>query len=81
VLLADYHPSTDRPRAKAQRAAWQAHLQHAYSPRQARQLLDSWDKDDVRLPLDVERRLIAEAGLETEVLWRKGAFTVLLAEH
>jgi ubiquinone/menaquinone biosynthesis C-methylase UbiE len=81
VIVADYHPSTDRPRARAQKAAWKAHLRRAYSARRAQQLLDAWALEDVHVPLEAERRLMADAGLDTEVLWRKNAFAVLLAER
>jgi ubiquinone/menaquinone biosynthesis C-methylase UbiE len=81
VIVADYHPSTNRPRAREQRAAWKAHLRRAYSAKRAQQLLDAWALEDVHVPLEVERRLMADAGLQTDVLWRKNAFTVLLAER
>jgi tRNA (cmo5U34)-methyltransferase len=81
VIIVDCHPSADRGLADAQRRAWTAHLERTYSTREARRLLDAWAGEDRYVPLDVERTLMADAGLRTEVLWRKGAFAVLLGKR
>jgi tRNA (cmo5U34)-methyltransferase len=81
MLIADYQPSTDGSRAREQRAAWRVHLRRTYSARRAQQLEEAWAKDDVHLPLEVERRLMAEVGLETDVVWRKDGYAVVLAER
>jgi ubiquinone/menaquinone biosynthesis C-methylase UbiE len=79
LVLVDCQPSSRRQIASAQHAAWLAHLRRTYSPRRARLLLEAWGDEDVYVPLDDERALMADARLRSEVLWRRGAFAVLVA--
>ena len=80
LISVDCQPSR-RPRVAAwQRDAWLAHLQRAYSLGEARRLLTAWAREDVYVPLEVEMGLLGAAGFQVDLLWRKGAFAVLLAE-
>jgi ubiquinone/menaquinone biosynthesis C-methylase UbiE len=81
LIVVDCHPSDDPRTARAQFEAWTTHLERAYSPRRARSLLDAWAGEDVYVPLEAERRLMGDAGLRSETLWRKGAFAVLRARR
>jgi len=78
-VTADCHPDTDRAAAAEQRRAWLAHLERAYSPREAAALLDSWGDEDVYQPLDVELGLLVRAGFTAEVVWRWEGFAVINA--
>jgi hypothetical protein len=42
-------------------------------------LLRTWSGEDTYVPLDVETAMLRDAGFRVDVLWRKGAFAVLLA--
>lgn len=75
----DCNPASDRALARDQRDAWSAHLRRAYGRREAENLLAAWGKEDVYVPLDDERALLGRAGLRSEVVWRKGAFAVIVA--
>jgi hypothetical protein len=78
LISVDAQPARDPSIRRAQRAAWLAHLQRAYRPRQAAALLAAWAIEDVYVPLEAEIDLMTQAGFAVEVLWRKGAFAVLL---
>jgi len=80
LISVDCQPSHRPSVAAWQRHAWLAHLQRAYSVREADRLLRSWAREDVYVPLEVEMGLLKNAGFEVDVLWRKGAFAVLQAE-
>jgi trans-aconitate methyltransferase len=77
-ITVDCHPALQPALARAQRAAWEAHLRRSYSPTRARHLLASWAGEDVYVALEIEVGLMRKAGFAVEVLWRKGAFAVLL---
>jgi len=61
-----------------QREAWSEHLCATYSRREAAALLRAWSKEDFYMPLETEIELMHAAGFAVEVLWRKGAFAVLM---
>jgi ubiquinone/menaquinone biosynthesis C-methylase UbiE len=79
-VTVDCQPSRRPAIAAAQRNAWRAHLQSAYSRREAAALLRAWRREDTYVPLEVETALLRGAGFAVDVLWRKGAFAVLLAD-
>jgi ubiquinone/menaquinone biosynthesis C-methylase UbiE len=79
AISVDCQPSLDRGVAAGQMAAWRAHLEQWYSPRESRKLLRTWAGEDTYVPLDPETGLLEAAGFRVDVLWRKGAFAVLLA--
>src|ERR1051326_7950898 len=78
-VTVDCHPSPDPALAATQRRGWLAHLQRSYGAAKARGFLDAWAREDVYVPIDVELRLMREAGFRPDILWRKGAFAVVRA--
>jgi trans-aconitate methyltransferase len=74
----DCHPASDRQIARRQRGQWEAHLRRFYTRREADRLLSNWADEDTYVPLDVEVGLMRRAALRVEVVWRKGAFAVLV---
>jgi hypothetical protein len=58
---------------------WKQHLMQSYSEEQADAFLCEWSKEDVYQPLTAEQEMLRSAGFVPEVLWRKGAFAVVLA--
>ena len=74
----DCYPATAPRVARTQRDAWKAHLRRAYPPARATALLDAWSHEDVYVPLESEVLLLERSGFRVEVLWRKGAFAVLM---
>ena len=77
----DCHPSSNPAQARRQLRAWKSHLLRSYAPAQAAALLESWSHEDVYVPLESEVRLIERANFAVEVLWRKGAFAVLMGKR
>jgi tRNA (cmo5U34)-methyltransferase len=77
-ISVDAQPARDPAARRADRAAWLAHLQRAYTPKQAAALLAAWAHEDVYVPLEAEIDLMTRAGFAVDVLWRKGTFAVLL---
>lgn len=78
VISVDCHPAANRALAQQQRQAWKSHLLSTYTPREATALLAAWAREDTYVPLESELELWRKSGLRTELLWRKGAFAVLL---
>ena len=79
LVVVDCQPSRDSRVAGRQRDAWTAHLQRAYSARQARGFLRAWAAEDVYVPLEAEMDLMAGSGLDLAVVWRRDAFAVLVS--
>jgi trans-aconitate methyltransferase len=79
LVSADCHPAEDRRIAAAQMQAWRAHVSRSYSAARTTALLQSWRREDVYVPLDVEQHLLRQAGFHVEVTWRRDAFAVLVA--
>jgi ubiquinone/menaquinone biosynthesis C-methylase UbiE len=78
-VAVDCYPAADRTLARAQHAAWGAHLERSYSAKRAASLLAAWAKEDVYVPLDAELAMLERNGFDAEIAWRKGAFAVLAA--
>jgi len=78
-ISVDCQPAANRGLAREQHQQWKSHLLSSYTAKQAVALLASWAKEDTYVPLEAELDLLRRAGLKPEVLWRKGAFAVLLA--
>ena len=78
-ITVDCQPSRNAVVAASQMAAWRRHLQRRYDARESRQLLRTWADEDTYVPLDDETVMLRDAGFRVDVLWRKGAFAVLLA--
>ena len=79
-ISVDCHPAADRDIAQEQHDAWKAHLEKWYDKKQAASLLKAWSHEDVYVPLDAEIELMEKAGFAVEILWRKGAFAVLVGK-
>lgn len=78
-ISVDCQPAANRGLASEQHQQWKSHLLSSYSAKQAAALLASWAREDTYVPLEAELDLLRRSGLKPEVLWRKGAFAVLLA--
>jgi ubiquinone/menaquinone biosynthesis C-methylase UbiE len=79
LINVDCQPSRDAAIAAAQMTAWRAHLERRYSAPESRKLLRVWAGEDTYVPLDAEAAMLKREGFRVDVLWRKGAFAVLLA--
>jgi ubiquinone/menaquinone biosynthesis C-methylase UbiE len=79
LISVDCQPSPAPEIEAAQMTAWLAHLRKRYGKSDARRLLQAWADEDTYQPLNVETALLITAGFRVDVLWRKGAFAVLLA--
>ena len=44
----------------------------------ARRVYESWGDEDMYLPLAVEQRLLARAGFQVDVPWRRSPFAVIV---
>jgi ubiquinone/menaquinone biosynthesis C-methylase UbiE len=78
LVIADCQPSGSAVFAGVQREAWRSHLERTYSRREASGYFRAWASEDVYVPLDREVALMTRAGFRAEVLWRRGAFAVLI---
>lgn len=58
---------------------WQRHLRRYYSARQARAFFRAWASEDRYFPLTKELAALKAAGFDTEVVWRRPPFGVVLA--
>jgi trans-aconitate methyltransferase len=79
LVCVDCNPASERDVAQRQFAAWKDHLMRSYSEKEAAGYLEAWSHEDVYVPLAAEVDLQKNAGFRPEVVWRKGAFAVLLA--
>src|SRR5262249_17084910 len=78
LVVVECQPASRTSIARRQFDEWRAHLRRSYSAAAARRLMAAWAKEDVYVPLEVETARVADAGFHVEILWRKGAFAVLL---
>lgn len=78
LVVVDCQPASHAATRSAQFDDWRAHLRRRYSAREAAALLRAWAREDVYVPLDVEIVLMRTAGFRVEVLWRRGAFAVIV---
>jgi hypothetical protein len=74
----DCQPSANAALAGVQRDAWRSHLERTYSAREASGYFRAWASEDVYVSIDREVALMTRAGFRPEVLWRHGAFAVLV---
>ena len=59
---------------------WFAHLGRTFGGRAgAKRVYQSWADEDTYVPLAVELRMLARAGFQTDVPWRKSPFAVIVA--
>lgn len=76
----DCHPAHDASLAALQLRTWRDHLRQTYDARATGALFRAWAKDDHYTPLETEAEIMQSARFHPEVLWRKGAFAVVLGE-
>ena len=81
LVTVDCHPATDPDLVRKQTQAWTAHLRKSYSRAEANKLLSAWAREDFYTPLESELDLIRQSGFMAEVLWRRGAFAVLMGKR
>jgi ubiquinone/menaquinone biosynthesis C-methylase UbiE len=77
-IIVDSQPAPRGEIRRSQMDAWDAHLRRSYSRRDARRIFAAWAGEDVYVPLGAEVGLMKRAGFRVEILWRKGAFAVLV---
>ncbi|HKC70893.1 MAG TPA: class I SAM-dependent methyltransferase [Terriglobales bacterium] len=77
----DCQPAANTDLASKQHEQWKAHLLSSYSARDAAALLAAWAHEDTYVPLEKELELLRRSRLKPELLWRKGAFAVILASR
>ena len=79
LVIADCCPARDPATAAGQHDAWRAHLRRTYSARRTASYFAAWAHEDVYVPLPDELTMLSAAGFRPEVVWREGAFAVILA--
>jgi tRNA (cmo5U34)-methyltransferase len=77
LLSVDSQPASDTSVKRVQFEEWLAHLRRAYTPSRSKAIFKSWSFEDVYVPLDAEIGLMRSAGFRVELLWRRGAFSVI----
>lgn len=78
-VSADCHPASNVRLAKKDRAAWKTHIARAYGPTKAEAFLRAWAAEDFYVPLEEELNMLRAAGFAADVVWRRGAFAVVVA--
>jgi tRNA (cmo5U34)-methyltransferase len=79
LISADCYVASASRIAAADRAVWLEHLEHSYTPREARAFLSAWAKEDFYVTLADELGLLRRAGFSADVPWRRAAFAVIAA--
>jgi len=80
-VTVDCQPARRKDLARTQMEAWRTHLRTAYSAREAKALLRAWSHEDSYMTLETELTLMREVGLKPEVVWRRDAFAVIVAQR
>jgi tRNA (cmo5U34)-methyltransferase len=78
IIVVDCQPASHTDTRRRQFDDWRAHLRRRYTAPETSALLRAWAREDVYVPLIDETVLMRTAGFRVEVLWRHGAFAVLL---
>lgn len=79
LVSADCCLASDPRLQKVNRAKWIAHLRQTYHPARAEGFLRAWAKEDVYFTLEQEVALLAAAGFDVDVPWRRDSFAVIAA--
>lgn len=79
LVDADSHMSSSPMLLQRDFGAWRAHLAATHGPAGARKFMRVWAGEDTYFPLELETRLLRQAGFTVDVVWRKDAFAVLAA--
>ena len=53
-------------------------MERRYTPAEARAYLAAWAREDTYVPLAQEIEMLRAVGFQTDVIWRRGAFGVLV---
>jgi tRNA (cmo5U34)-methyltransferase len=77
-ISADCFPARDPDLATAQMASWRRHLESSFPPDEAAAHMAQWAGEDTYFALEDESGWLRDAGFRVEVLWRRGAFAVLV---
>jgi tRNA (cmo5U34)-methyltransferase len=77
-VTADCCLSSNPRRQRADRDAWRQHLERTCSRAAAVGYLRAWSHEDVYFTLDQELNWLRQARLATDVVWRRGAFGVIV---
>jgi tRNA (cmo5U34)-methyltransferase len=79
LVSADNFLNTDPRFAETDTRAWRAHLEQFYTPDETTGYFQAWASEDVYVPLDDERAMMAAAGFTVDVLWRHRNHAVVAA--
>lgn len=79
LITGDCHPSSTGSLAKSERKHWIAHLRSSYSASRASWYLAAWAAEDRYFTLGEETGMLATAGFDTDVVWRRDGFAVVVA--
>lgn len=79
LLTADCFPAKHPGLAAQHREAWLEHLEQSCSRAEAEGHLAAWAGEDVYFPLADEIDWLRDAGLQTEVVWRRDGFAIIAA--
>ena len=58
---------------------WTRHMERSYPLQEVEGYFSAWAKEDKDFPLDQELSMLATAGFQVDVVWRRGAFGVVRA--
>ncbi len=78
LVSADCYLSSDTRRQRADRGTWREHLERSYPRAEAERYLRAWSREDVYFTLERELIWLRQAGLTTDVVWRRGSFAVIV---
>ena len=77
---ADCRMPADEAEQRALYAIWAEHMgRHGISEEQAYAHFQEWSEEDTYLPLEEELEALADAGFETEVVWRVDPMSAVVA--
>lgn len=79
LVSGDCAPASTARGSEQELDAWIAHMAPSCGGRsKARRVYRSWGDEDTYLPLAVEQRLLARAGFQVDVPWRRSPFAVIV---
>ena len=81
LVSADCHPSSIPSFAAAGHRHWHRFLAGTYGQQKARAFLQTWAQEDFYTSLEEELRLLRGAGFIADVIWRRDAFAVIVAQR
>ena len=79
LISGDCHPSSVASLAEKERKEWITHLRSSYSASKAAWYLSAWAAEDRYFTLTEETAMLATAGFDTDVVWRRSGFAVVVA--